>query len=228
MNRRAILASALVGQLMGCTSLFKTVSYKYRFKFSVIVDGAQHVGESVIRIVWRDRSGDFGNTGAQFGITCWAEAAIADLGPTHGLLFALLRKPERGDLFYPAYVFPRVAVSFFEQDDRYGALQRLAKMQEEVSLPPSEWPLFVRFRDLQAPASIEEVSPSQLADVYGAGARIHLVSMQVTDAPVTRRIRSVLPWLQSLETSLSGKRVSSYSGSIADQLGPLNFLWWGL
>jgi hypothetical protein len=60
--------------------------------------------------------------------------------------------------------------------------------------------MLVRFRDLHDPASVERVDPSDLAASFGAGVKLERMSIEITDAPVTKGIEAVLPWLAGRES----------------------------
>lgn len=227
MNRRALLAAGLTAPLLsGCERGVPVVDYRTRFKVAVEIAGQEYVGASVFRTRWRDYTGVFGNMGGQFRITVWAEAAIVDLGE-HGLLFALLRKPEH-DFLFPAYTFPRFAVDFFNKtnEERPTALRELAALRQELYVPEEDWPIFVRFGDLNNPASVEEVTPRHIASLYGREAAITRLSMQVVDEEPARRIDGVLPWLEGMTTNLAGERRQWVEGPIAGRLIPFNFKMW--
>jgi hypothetical protein len=220
-----VLASALAAPLPGCGASGDIVDYRYRFKVVVEVDGEEREGASVIRVRWRDRSGEaFNLDGGRFRITVWAEAPIVDLGPDRGLLFALLRKAEH-DLLYPAYIFPRFAVDMGNKPsgERVAALRDLTALPQELNVPREEWPIFARFGDLAVPASVEEVTPRNFASIYGVGSSIKRLTMQITDEEPTRRIDEVLPWLADMTTNLAGERRQWVEGPLAERLVPFNF-----
>jgi hypothetical protein len=248
MNRRTILAAGLGAPLVlaGCGSPL-IVDYRYRFKVVVRVDGEEHEGSSVFRVRFRDNRknpliGLSPGAGPE-SVTLWAEAPIVDLGPRHGLLFATLQKRVPGAASgYVAYVFPAVAVDFdrrgysqnqpgtWEDDkrERVAALKEMADLTREYTIPEPQWPTFVRFADLQNPASVQEVTQANVAFFYGADAAIVRVTAQITDERPTRRIHEVLPWLRSQNTALNGDYGLREEGPIGGQLGLLDFVRWPL
>ncbi|MBY0565595.1 MAG: hypothetical protein K2P58_15605, partial [Hyphomonadaceae bacterium] len=98
----------------------------------------------------------------------------------------------------------------------------------ELIVPPEQWPMFVRFGDPNVPASVEEVTPRNFASIYGEGASIRRLTMQITDEEPTRRIERVLPWLRGLETNLAGERRQWIRGPIAGRLIAIDFSLWNV
>jgi hypothetical protein len=218
--------------LAGCGSPL-IVDYRYRFKVVVRVDGEEHEGSSVFRVRFYDR------TRVAFRLpggnarpaTLWAEAPIVDLGPRHGLLFATLQKSVPGvGGGYAANVFPAVAINLGERpfSERAEALKEMADLTREYTIPEPQWPTFVRFADLQNPASVQEVTQANVAFFYGADAAIVRVTAQITDERPTRRIQDVLPWLREQRGTLNGDWSNSESAPIGSRLDYSHFTQWGL
>ncbi len=70
--------------------------------------------------------------------------------------------------------------------------------------------LFVRFRELDKPATIEEVDPERLDAAFGPGYALRRVTIQLTDEPVTSGIERRLPWLpEHYDLKFSGDRYES-------------------
>ena len=248
MNRRSVLAAGLGAPLVlaGCGSPL-IVDYRYRFKVVVRVDGEEHEGSSVFRVRFRDNRKNpmtgFAPGAGSEAVRLWAESPIVDLGPRHGLLFATLQRvfPNMSG-GYVAYVFPRVAVDFarrgfnhgqpgtWEDHDRerVAALKEMADLTREYTIPEPLWPTFVRFADLQNPASVQEVTQANVAFFYGADAAIVRVTAQITDERPTRRIQDVLPWLREQRGTLNGDWSNSESAPIGSRLDYSHFTQWGL
>jgi hypothetical protein len=236
MNRRNVLAAGFGAPLVlaGCGSPL-IVDYRYRFKVVVRVDGEEHEGSSVFRVRFRDNRknpliGLSPGAGPE-SVTLWAEAPIVDLGPRHGLLFATLQKRVPGvGGGYAANVFPAVAIRFFERpfDEQAEALKEMADLTREYVIPEPQWPTFVRFADLQNPASVQEVTQANVVFFYGADAAIVRVTAQITDERPTRRIHEVLPWLRDQRGTLNGDWSNSESAPIGSRLDYSHFTQWGL
>ncbi len=99
-------------------------------------------------------------------------------------------------------------------------------------LPRQHAGLFVRFRDINKPETVEEVNPERLEEAFGPGYALRRVTVQLTDEPVTAGIEKRLPWLSkyydlkfsgdrywSAENSHKGISASMSSGSFSTGLG---------
>lgn len=114
----------------------------------------------------------------------------------------------------PARVIPRLVLS------------RDAK-GEPVEM--SGLPLLVRFRDIRDPKSVDPVDPANLANSFGSGIKLHRVTVQSTDDPITTGIIKKLPWLPLYyKKSFAGNRFSRtsdlpdtlYLGSFSTEIEP--------
>jgi hypothetical protein len=63
--------------------------------------------------------------------------------------------------------------------------------------------LFVRFRDINDPMTIERVDPSDLAASFGPGVKLERVTVEIVDDPPTAAIEAKVPWLQRIEAARS-------------------------
>ena len=139
------------------------------------------------------------------------EAAVIDLG-ARGLLFATLSDEERlrSSLSHLASLgcqtpFPRQKFSRkydpgrSPNDEYADYFDELNKQKPRRDVPFKSLPMFVRFHD---PASVERVDPSDLAASFGAGVKLEGMSVEISDAPVSKRIELVVLWLAPLHNQL--------------------------
>jgi hypothetical protein len=68
-----------------------------------------------------------------------------------------------------------------------------------LPVAPQNYPLMVRFKNINDPASVAKVDPSDLSASFGAGYRIKAVTAQVVQDAVTTGIENRLGWLDKLE-----------------------------
>jgi hypothetical protein len=137
------------------------------------------------------------------------EATVVDLG-ARGLLFATLA--DEGRLInavahgtslgcqtpFPREKFHGKADASVSPNGEYAAyFDGLNTQKPKGDVPFKYLPMFVRFRDLHDPASVERVDPSDLAASFGAGVKFERMSIEITNAPVSKGIEAVLPWLAS-------------------------------
>ena len=77
-------------------------------------------------------------------------------------------------------------------------------------LPPEDWPLMVRFRDLGDPKSVEQVNPRAIG--------VKRIVVETTSDDVTRGIQARLIWLDALEKSQSDNIFETSSSTLVGQL----------
>jgi hypothetical protein len=124
------------------------------------------------------------------------EAVAVDLG-TQGVLFALLR-PEHGEASVGGYAWallPNPPIARAAADAVEQKITALKSVRGSAELPRDMYPMLVRFQDASDPASVQQVKPEDLAQFFGPGVELRRITVEITDAPVTDRIRQRLPWL---------------------------------
>lgn len=195
MRGKAGVINALVCGLSlmvaGCT---KSEVKHYRLTAIVETPQGERQGHSVIETVFTGVSplghALFGSQ-ASASLEWRGEAVAVDL-PDGQTLFVLLRSAV--DPEWAAWV--RADISNGEvravprrKDNSYGEMI-------------DNYPLFVRFRDLRDPKSVEQVNPDDLATSFGAGYRLKALTFQNTDKAVTVGIEKRLGWLSTQSGSL--------------------------
>jgi hypothetical protein len=85
-------------------------------------------------------------------------------------------------------------------DEPVAYLDELNRQKPKGDVPFEYLPMLVRFRDLHDPRSVERVDPSDLAASFGTGVKLDRMSIEITDAAVTKGIEAVLPWLAGRES----------------------------
>jgi len=61
---------------------------------------------------------------------------------------------------------------------------------------PENYPMMVRFGDLDDPTSVELINPDDLAASFGEGVTLKRITVQLTDDPVTTGIEERLGWFE--------------------------------
>ena len=147
------------------------------------------------------------------------EATVVDLG-ARGLLFALLTN----DLDRPGSIKGPSPLWFGDEyvARGYDGGEHILQMMDAIKrdkpreeLPPSRAPFLVRFRDIDDPATVEEVDPLDLAKSFGAGVKLTRIVVEVTDEPITEEILKRLRWL----LALGGRYLD---GGLTNAKAPLN------
>ena len=160
-------------------------------------------------------------------ITVKGEAVVVDLG-ARGKLFALLKGAGIWGVDYgamiPSTVFPIPGEPYgggaLTPDGvrYYGRLK-----QGRAVLTPDMFPMLVRFRDLNDPATVENVYEMEAYEdntpghypmtkfrlkadnfekMFGQGVKLKDITIEITDDPVTKGVERILPWFNGPDKSL--------------------------
>lgn len=206
MTRRGLIGGGLIlgsGFVSACEALGMAWRYRYRLTGEVVHNGSAYHGSSVIEVL---RSKGYDSVDAKIR----GEAVAIDI-PVLGTLFLLLYSDTSVGSAWP-WMMPHHAFS-----DRLGGagmtdpgrLARLSAMQGETAvLTPDLYPMLVRFRDIKAPKSVEQVrsDASPLSDSLGIS--IKAITVEITNDAITQEIRQRLPWLgTSIKYALDGSLI---------------------
>jgi hypothetical protein len=178
-------------------------SETYRYRVTVEVQTPQGVrsGSSV----WETKSWE-GSGIPDRGIRSRVRGEAVAVDLPGGTMFALLRGADMNVDYpsgvvaghvrkYPPPGFP--ATKGWKEIDR-----GIAKQKPAFELRPEEYPLLVRFRDINDPASVEKVDPVNLATSFGPGIKLKRVMIAVTRDSVTAGTIVRLSWLDGLRGAL--------------------------
>jgi hypothetical protein len=152
-------------------------------------------GSSVVEVrSWRGK-GFPGPEAAQLSSKVEGDAVTVDLG-SRGFLFALLRSANRGSggEKYAWSLLPNPPTSGSDSNRLRQNFEALKSVKGSVSLPQTDYPLLVRFRDIRRPQTVEKVDPESLDGAFGAGVRLKSIQVQMTDEPVTTGTSKLFPW----------------------------------
>lgn len=127
------------------------------------------------------------------------EAVAVDL-PSGETLFALL-SGARGEIDYSSSL---PSLAFGAMDDRAQSTDPVELWPRPPSNPKfgliSPLPMFVIFRDISDPTSVERVDPHNLSSVFGEGVSLKRVTVQMTDEAVTSKIGRKLVWIDEFSS----------------------------
>lgn len=184
----------LFGLLTGCGLLTQADTIRYRVTVEVDTPKDVRSDSSVWEVSTTQGSGI---PDRSIHSRVRGEAVAVDL--QEGALFALLRGADM-NVDYPVAVVMGHIRAHPELGISVGAnwsdnMRAIAKARPSFDLDPDEYPLLVRFRDINAPASVEKVEPANLAASFGAGVRLRRITVSVTDDDVTGGVEQRLRWL---------------------------------
>lgn len=198
-----IAAACALTLLSGCVGEKHT--FRYRLTLAVNVDGTVHSGSSVIEDTFVDQVALAGLAGGIPWMTrLRGEAVVVDLG-ARGILFCVLARDPSRNLSRDTELLPLLVFGDYFPDgfpvtdsSKFAAqIRELARSKPKRAVDPAFLPMLVRFRDLNNPASVERVDPTNLATRFGSGVELAGAMMEVTDEPVTSGLERVLTWLKS-------------------------------
>jgi hypothetical protein len=194
-QRLAVVAAMSIG-LAGCG---RTESYRYKLTLAVNTPNGVKRGSSVVEVTFHDVS--FPAKGTMHKLN--GEALYLDLGPGIRPLIALLTNglPRKydGGIGWSAeagpdtrlMLKPRQAPSQDFMDD----VPRIARMRVPHKIVPVDLPDLVTFADANDPKSVIEVDRNDLQASLGPNVNWNEISLESTDAPLTKGIAHNLPWI---------------------------------
>lgn len=231
MARRGVmglLAGGAAALLGGCGILGSEASYRYRITVEVESPNGIVRGSSVHEETATLTSLRIGDSTGK-GAILRGEAVMVELAD--GPLFVLLVLPHaKGSLAGAVTVALDPAAAGPERDDYFNAVRGLGGWfgSARAELPREDWPLMVRFRDLDDPTSVERVDPANLAAQFGPGVRLKRILLETTSDEVTTGIEKRLAWIDS-NPKFSNK-FEQYNGwipeneiGVAEQISPRDF-----
>ena len=183
-------------------------SAEIRYKVTVEVDdnGAHRSGSSVMSFrVSKPTVALASPYDAKFR----GEAVAVELG-NRQVLFALL-KDEDGLMstvpMWPEQIFDELTTgservrNIRQIASHEGLVREIPRFGPTISdsrKPFVQYPLLVRFQNLDRPESLEAVAPDALDQAFGPGVKLKRITLQITEDPVTEGIKTRLPWLEDV------------------------------
>ena len=209
MKKRYIVALVLLALVAWWVWARPVVVLHYRMTVSVDTPEGVKSGSAVRRVIisWLPKilPDEHGAS-----VVVKGEAVMVDLG-ARGMLFALLRGNSRLGVDYGQTI---LADAFPVPVDGEGAYTRVGRRyysqlgHEKRTLGTEQYPMMVRFRDINDPKTIEDVyarprtitpenralakrDPFEIA--FGEGVKLKEITIEITDDPVTTGVRKILP-----------------------------------
>lgn len=178
-------------------------TYRYRMTVEVDTPEGLKTGSSVIEVQsWDQGHGFPGPEAGGIRTKVRGEAVAVDL-PNGQTLFALLRSA-KGDVDAAS----RYAWALLpEPPDKTKPggrtnINALKAIQGRTALAPKDYPMLVRFKDINDPKTVELVEPSNLEAHFGEGAKLKSISVEATYETVTSEIAARLRWFDQVRGAL--------------------------
>ena len=193
MTRRGVfgvLASGAAALLLGC-SLFGPQPFRYKMTIEVKTSEGVKAFSSVRAISYSKRFPDGGyNTHVR------GEAVIMDLpgGPVFALLYGAGGSGEYAEEIAEAALVSELKPGGANRDYRHGQFAEVYPTKPNIVnyMPKDPLPMFVRFRDINDPTSIERVDPANIG--------VTRVTVEKTSEDVTMGIKKWLGWLAEYQS----------------------------
>lgn len=195
-------------------------THTYRYKLTIEIDTPEGVrsGYAVREVTWRD--GPRITMEASAGMMEErGEAVTIDL-PNGETIFAL-RPHTQGATVGLAFGTARLKASSSRDPVEVYRPRRYNPVWGQDG-----YPRFVRFLDLNDPASVEKVDAADLPGVFGRGYAVKRITAKLTDEPITLTVGKRLNWLDdhlNRRIRLNGKRGAIFSNDLADNLSAASF-----
>lgn len=210
--------------------------YSWRYKMTVEIETPEGVktGSAVreVMVEFTPRPGFFPRD-PQYDVhkSLKGEAVVVDLGE-RGKVFAVQRYD---DISLPFRVFKGPPGLTIEGAEFYSHLKA------KKALDSSQYPMFVMFRDMNDPLSVQLVYGNKATQkmeglpyvfqdnfeqIFGDGIQLKNIQIEMTEEPVVYEIKKYLPWLDKYRNKLfDGKRIHTIDAenSLANRLGAGSF-----
>jgi hypothetical protein len=215
MNRRKVLGLmallASTNTLASCGVFDSQASYRFRMTAEVLTPQGLRSASSVYEVraeknndpvkLAEERAG---------GAGAFGEATVIDMAD--GPIFVLMRvPPEAESLDRTVTQALKPGVELGGIDNFLPAVRSLGGWftNAKAELPRADWPLLVRFGDINDPKSVEQVNPETIG--------VKRIWVETTRDPVTTGIEKRLGWLDKMEHF-------KYSGTDFSDLYPIELL----
>jgi hypothetical protein len=174
----------------------------YRFRMTVVVETPDGVksGSSVYQIDVAQRLQVTPESQVR-KVALTGESVAVEIAPGR-TLFTLLKTVSNNDSIFLMSLRSlqpncRQTYGSAEECTIDAMVSRLSKAGpgKPFIVKPENYPMMVRFGNLNDPSSVELVDPDDLAASFGEGVRLKRITVQLTDDPLTTGIEKRLGWL---------------------------------
>lgn len=243
MKRIIIILCSVVVLLVAARITWSTAypsgTFRYKMVVTIATPEGDKTGYAVREVAMHREPNIFPEAGGAGARLIRGEAVVVDIGE-RGIVFALMRGAgidgvDYGDrVAYWAFPCPYNTAPLSKECIRYYTSQ---KSSREVVLKPEQYPMFVWFRDLDDPKTVESlfelswdgkypvtysIKADRFEEVFGKGVSIKEVAMQITDEAVTAQVQRYLPSFGPETEFMSWFKKLKYDDS--RRIGPDSFI----
>jgi hypothetical protein len=190
------------------------VPYKWRYRYTIDIETPEGIKSGItVREVFFPPADKNIYVGSNKGVAR-GEAVYIDLGQ-RGVVFAIMQDTANARNRFKSLVqtvFPTVP-KVYDQERYQEVLKHYHNLRGvKGDVPPRNYPMFVHFKDLNDPQSIElvyerkrgsrrdmeQVDADRFEEVFGEGVRIKNITMEMTDEPLEWKLENKLRWIESM------------------------------
>lgn len=213
-----ILISIGIALVVAAENLKGEKSFSWRYKMTVEIETPEGLktGSAVREVTVHFIPNPSAKSGYNDYVDMKGEAVVVDLGQK-GKIFAVQNFQDHAR---PFYLFDGPPGRTIKGAEFY------SKLQAKAEIDPKQYPMFVSFKDINDPLSVQLVYGEKANDpykvppyifqdnfekIYGSGYKLKRVIIEMTDEPVTYKIKALLPWLTTRTTGrLDGNRYGRF------------------
>lgn len=196
MQRRDLMTSLLAAvAVSGCRIFADKHGYRYRLTVEIETPQGLRTGSSVIEVSAYE---SHGLNGSIVQSDLRGESVSIDL-PNGDTLFALLQSIDGLFGAYASAAYYKVLPESITKNTDWRVFDdAIAQQTMIVDVPIANFPIFVRFTDINNPASVVLVDPQRIDRDFGPGIKLTRVYVSVTQDDVTVGISRKLIWLRNV------------------------------
>lgn len=208
--KTVLLAAAIY---VGWSAVFSSDTWRYRMTVVVETPEGIKTGSAVREVTFQKKSGLLPQATSHIRVK--GEAVVVNLGK-FGVLFALLCGTTGED--YGSDVLLRA----FNKKGDVTLRPSQIPWTGKATITPDQYPMFVRFLNLNDPRTIESVTKIEKSgpygrrfflreEMFGAGVKLKEITIEITPDAVTTGIVKLLPWLPNYYNKrLDGQRFGDF------------------
>jgi hypothetical protein len=195
-----ILAVIVFGLVVVYQLAYPTYAHRYRLTLEVETPEGLKTASGVIEpqlitqpTILTDRRSHGGLMG---------DAVFVDLGNGKNVTALLASGPSASNVDAPL----RLAIEAFEIPncgEAFCQWRAISRATGQRDLSVELVPTLVTFSDVNDPKSARVIEPGEFETVFEPGYRFKRAWIEMTDDPVTRRIREILPWIDDYKAEKS-------------------------
>ena len=203
-----VIAVLVTTAALAANAVFPSGSWRYRMTVEVETPEGLKTGSAVREVTASTNMS--GETGIGLFAGGRGEAVAVDLGQ-RGTLFALLDSNGSYTIVFDVFGGPALGEGW----DSVKYYSNLYKTGAKAMLTPKQYPMLVRFRNIDDPKTVERVDPKNLAATFGDGVKLKAITIEMTNDSVNWAMQTRLPWLNEYYGKMfDGQRFNTINATL--------------